>query len=315
MSGKYEAAVALSVTAGISIPKVAVLMCTHNGSEWIREQLNSILMQEGVQVDLFISDDHSTDETIHVISEYIEEANIHIALSSPLKKRGSAASNFFHLFSLYDCHGYDYIALSDQDDIWFSGKLERAHKSLAIHAAAAYSSDFVAFWPNGRRKHYRKSQPQRGYDYIFEGGGPGCSYVMTAKFYGYLRLWVLNNQKLISKIWMHDWFIYALARASGEAWFIDKFCSFMYRQHSNNTIGVNDGWLGTISRLRLINRGLYREQVMLFAQILPKIKRDWARALGFGWAGNFYIIRNIRETRRNFWDRFFLLILCIFNIF
>mgnify|MGYP001812577018 CR=1 FL=1 len=46
-----------------TIPEVAVLLCTLNGSDFLAEQLNSIQAQRDVSVRLFVSDDGSTDGT------------------------------------------------------------------------------------------------------------------------------------------------------------------------------------------------------------------------------------------------------------
>ena len=44
---------------------------------------------------------------------------------------------------------YDYIALSDQDDVWDNDKLYRAISSLDKFKCDAYSSSVNAFWPSG----------------------------------------------------------------------------------------------------------------------------------------------------------------------
>ena len=43
--------------------KVAVMMSTYNGEKYLKEQVNSILEQENVEVDLFVRDDGSIDNT------------------------------------------------------------------------------------------------------------------------------------------------------------------------------------------------------------------------------------------------------------
>ena len=48
-------------------PKVAILMASYNGQQWIDQQIESIFSQKNVEVELFIRDDKSTDETIKKI--------------------------------------------------------------------------------------------------------------------------------------------------------------------------------------------------------------------------------------------------------
>ena len=49
--------------------KVAILMATYNGSKYLKQQLNSILKQTYQNFVLFISDDHSSDNTLDIINQ------------------------------------------------------------------------------------------------------------------------------------------------------------------------------------------------------------------------------------------------------
>jgi glycosyltransferase involved in cell wall biosynthesis len=51
-------------------PKVLVLLAAFNGSDWIVEQIESILGQEGVDLSLLIGDDGSTDGTLAKLEGY-----------------------------------------------------------------------------------------------------------------------------------------------------------------------------------------------------------------------------------------------------
>ena len=48
---------------------ISVAMATYNGERYIRDQLNSILNQLKSNDEVIISDDGSTDNTIHIIEE------------------------------------------------------------------------------------------------------------------------------------------------------------------------------------------------------------------------------------------------------
>ena len=45
-------------------------MCTYNGTQYIREQLDSILKQTYPIYELIIQDDCSTDDTVEIVREY-----------------------------------------------------------------------------------------------------------------------------------------------------------------------------------------------------------------------------------------------------
>ena len=51
-------------------PRVMVLMSTYNGGQFLREQIDSILAQKGVEVRLLVRDDGSKDDTCAIRSEY-----------------------------------------------------------------------------------------------------------------------------------------------------------------------------------------------------------------------------------------------------
>ena len=85
--------------------------------------------------------------------------------------------DLFRLFRVVDFSGYDYISLADQDDVWLDCKLARACKLLREDEAEGYSSNVLAFWPDGRERLIEKAFPQRRWDFLFEGPGPGCTFV------------------------------------------------------------------------------------------------------------------------------------------
>lgn len=53
--------------------KINVLMSTYNGEKYLKEQIDSILNQKGVEVYLTIRDDGSTDHTLEIIDDYVKK--------------------------------------------------------------------------------------------------------------------------------------------------------------------------------------------------------------------------------------------------
>ena len=49
---------------------VAVLLPTYNSEKYLKEQLDSILNQVGINVKIYISDDGSTDNTLKILKVY-----------------------------------------------------------------------------------------------------------------------------------------------------------------------------------------------------------------------------------------------------
>jgi glycosyltransferase involved in cell wall biosynthesis len=118
-------------------------MATYNGSLYLREQMESILSQLLPEDELIISDDHSTDDTRSIVASY-QDARIRL-ITNP-GKRGHV-QNFAH--AMAHATG-EFIALSDQDDIWTENRLERMLDQL--HRMPKYSlvvGDFTEFDRSG----------------------------------------------------------------------------------------------------------------------------------------------------------------------
>ena len=159
--------------------KICILLAAYNGENWINEQIDSILSQKNVEITIYISCDLSTDSTIDIIDSYPKGKIIVMPYG---QKFGAAAPNFYRLIKDVDFSSFDYIALSDQDDIWLDDKLISAIHKIKSENAVAYSSNVTAFWSNGTKKIINKAAQQREYDYLFESPGPGCSFVLQKDF-------------------------------------------------------------------------------------------------------------------------------------
>ena len=246
---------------------IAVLLAAYNGKAYIKEQIETILNQQDVHVSIFISIDISNDGT----REYLEEIygkNTQVIILEDIGHFGGAAKNFFRIMRDVDFESYDFVAFADQDDIWYPDKLSRAIKRLYETKSDGYSSNVLAFWEDGREQLIEKSQPQVAYDYLFEAAGPGCTYVMTTTLAMQIKQIIVENWDTVNHLWLHDWFCYAYARANGFLWVIDEWPSMKYRQHSQNQVGVNQGWKAFVHRLKKVVFGGAMEQSYEIASLV-----------------------------------------------
>jgi glycosyltransferase involved in cell wall biosynthesis len=99
-------------------PKISVVLTSFNGMQFIEEQLNSIIAQSIKPNEIIVCDDGSTDGTIQLLKKF--EANNQIKLILNNTNLGILA-NFKLGASLANSNNY--IAFSDQDDIWLPNKL------------------------------------------------------------------------------------------------------------------------------------------------------------------------------------------------
>ena len=108
---------------------ISVCMATYNGGVYLKEQVDSILSQEleeGQQLELIVSDDNSTDNTIALLESYRDD-RIKIFRHKPHARYRhynalmSASKNFEN--AIAHASG-DAIFLSDQDDVWYPQKIK-----------------------------------------------------------------------------------------------------------------------------------------------------------------------------------------------
>ena len=111
----------------VEIKKISVVMCTYNGARFIREQLDSILNQTYPIYELIVQDDCSTDETVEIVKEYqvrFYQVDIKIYIN---EKNLGFNRNF--LTAIQKAKG-EYIAIADQDDIWYKYKIEKQIETI-----------------------------------------------------------------------------------------------------------------------------------------------------------------------------------------
>lgn len=311
--------VAKDCAGSMRSPKVVVLIATYNGEKWILEQIYSLLSQVGVQVTLLISDDYSTDLTFDLILG-LSKVHDNIKILENTCSHGGAGLNFYRLIKEVNIDDFDYVALSDQDDIWDEDKLIRHIRLLRDNAADGVSSNVTAFWTDGRQLLIDKAQPQRSLDYLFESAGPGCTFLLTPWLVGKVKEQLLAKDSLAREVLLHDWLTYAVCRAYGRRWVIDCVPSVYYRQHNHNVLGANSGFKAKWARLLKVNQGWYRQEVIKVTTSCIKITPNarLVEVLNLLKSKNYFVrlrlLGYVRIARRSFLDRVFLAlsILCGF---
>lgn len=107
--------------------KVDVLMSTYNGAKYLKEQIDSIMNQENVDISITIRDDGSKDNTIPIIEEMQAKYTDKIRLIKG-ENRGYKVS--FALLLGLARDDVDYYAFSDQDDVWKKEKTNMGVEKL-----------------------------------------------------------------------------------------------------------------------------------------------------------------------------------------
>jgi rhamnosyltransferase len=259
------------------LPRALVLLAARNGQAWIERQIASVLSQRGVAVRLCVRDDGSADATRAIVAR-LAEADPRVSLFPDHAATGSAAGNFFRLVAEADARDCDIVAFCDQDDEWFIDKLARARAALLRSSAGGYSAAVQARWADGREKRLGQNPRQRPADYLFEGAGQGCTFVLTAALFAQVQAMLLKTPAAAAKIHYHDWAVYALARSLGAGWIMDAEPALTYHQHAANDTGARSSLGGILRRVDKIRDGWYRAQVDAIVAFVRAInpRDEWA---------------------------------------
>lgn len=209
--------------------KVEVFMSTYNGEKYLREQIDSILNQAGVDVRLTIRDDGSTDETRNILQEYENNGRVRVLYG----KNIYLTKSFFTLVNNSDGES-DYYAFADQDDVWRENKLCTAvsilEKNAGDRVAVYYSALEVV--DSELNYMYTISKPYNNFaTSLVINEVAGCTMVFNKK------LLQLNKQYSGENARMHDHWFYLLCLAVHGYVYCDSNSYILYRQHSNNSVG------------------------------------------------------------------------------
>jgi glycosyltransferase involved in cell wall biosynthesis len=234
-------------------------MCTKNGESYIKEQLDSIKNQTYKNIDLFISDDGSDDNTVSMVREFMSE-NMDFSITLLDGPRKGFGLNFFYTLHGLKKYNYKYFAFADQDDVWEENKIETAIKYIDKNTdrSCLYCSRTTYIDSFGKKigmspKFLKKPSFQNALVQSIAGGN-----TMVFNNHAFKVLQKININKTIVS---HDWLAYIFVTAYDGLIIYDKDPKILYRQHKGNEIGSNNGLLQILKRLSNLMRGDYKKWI------------------------------------------------------
>ena len=215
-----------------------MVIATHNGARYLREQLDSLAAQTLAPLEIIVTDDASTDDTLEIVRNFASESQIQFRIIENQQALGFR-NNF--LKGALAARGA-LVAFCDQDDIWDPNKLELCatyanDRSIALIVHTAVSVDA------SNRKLGLFSQGIKG-----SGVKPPLSYDPWLTFFGFsmvfrrdlLDIWSTKDRFLDFIVpghsIAHDRWIMFLAQIVGRTVEIDRPL-VRYRQHDRNLFG------------------------------------------------------------------------------
>lgn len=280
--------------------KVAILLATHNGADYLLEQLSSIFSQIGVQCTIFFSDDNSTDTTVEIL-ENLRCTNMNTHKLS----FGSAAANFIHLISTFDEYqNFDYVMLSDQDDIWLPNKIIQAIQKMSEVNACTYFGSFYP-WDHKKISYFNIENKYTNYLHLFGNLSPGFTFSFTS--IAFLKIQKIINEKFehLGELRWHDWLLYFIVKEHKLQYVVSADAHTLYRQHSNNDTGLAINIDAIKMRIKYLFSDEMDKQLnilMLFA-VQSGSKKLLKCALRLNLTDRFHLLCNLTRLRKSLISR------------
>ena len=238
-------------------PRVAVVLGYFNGHNYISDQLRSILDQNHSAVHVYLCDDMS--EPRFSFDGLLLDSDQLSKISIGVRSRNIGfVNNFLNtLASIPD--EFEYFAFSDQDDIWYQSKLERALAVLAnaptdkpaLYCARTEFVDAASEQTLGYSPRFNK--PPSFANALVQNIGGGNTMVFNR-----VARDLIINTVLDSTVILHDWWCYQIVTGVGGYVVYDPEPCLKYRQHGNNLIGANKSFRSLFLRTLGLLKGQFR---------------------------------------------------------
>lgn len=222
-------------------PDLDILLPTYNGSEYIKQLMDSLCRQSWNRFTLLTYDDGSTDDTARCVDAYRDRLQITRIGNPDGTNRGALKS--FEL--LMDNSTAECMMFCDQDDIWNEQKVEKCLSVYSLQKKRFGSiplllfSDCSLVTDDGGNPSKNSFLSFQGintrcvsdpYYLVFRNPAPGCSMLINRALAG-------TSLPIGDTAIMHDWWIIINAAIQGQIVHVpEKLVS--YRVHKSNTLGV-----------------------------------------------------------------------------
>ena len=227
-----------------SKPRIEVLLATYNGGRFLPQQVDSILGQTYRNLTILARDDGSKDDTCQILAAYAARYPDRFRVISGAPT-GHPKLNFS---ALVDASSAEYVAFSDQDDVWLPDKIERSLAAMARLEAHSRPdepllifSDLTVVDQNLRQvnpslwamQHHRPDRVHHFARLLTQNIVTGSTMLMN-------RALLRMALPMHPNAFMHDWWIALVACAFGKADYLTE-PTVLYRQHPDNVLGAAGG--------------------------------------------------------------------------
>ncbi|MEO6186412.1 MAG: glycosyltransferase family 2 protein [Steroidobacteraceae bacterium] len=258
-------------------------LTTCNGAKYLREQLASHVAQTLLPCEIVVSDDCSTDASVSIVEAFARQSPVPVRLIRNPTRLGYS-ENF--LATIARCRG-DFIALSDQDDVWTPDKLaicleamRASEAALTMHSAAVVDGDLNVIGELRQFGAGRKAVlPPLAIDPL-----PLMAYGLTLVFRRRLLQLVdcaarPHSASFPEQLMSHDEWIFLLASIFGTIAIVpDRLV--LYRQHGANVYGEASAPGSGVQRWRQISLAGYERRLAFLSEVASVLEQHGPRLEG-----------------------------------
>jgi len=211
-----------------SLPFVSIALCTYNGEKYLTQQLDTLVNQTYKNLEIIAVDDRSTDNTLDILKSYAQKHSNFIVYQN---KHNKGFLKNFEIASTY-CKG-EFIAYSDQDDLWHPEKIELMVKAIGDNILIYHDSELI---DDNNRPIGKKMSDL----FNFYRGGESEVFLFYNCVSGHamlIRKSLLDYAFPLRENYFHDWWLAYVATNVGTIDFIPQ-ALVQYRQHSTSSTDV-----------------------------------------------------------------------------
>lgn len=208
---------------------ISIALATYNGEKFLTEFLDSVYSQSYQNIEVIAVDDCSTDGTAIILEKYKQTHGLKYEVNA---KNLGFIKNFEKVLSL--CTG-EYIALADQDDIWFPEKLptllDNIGNNLLIHSDAVLIDADKNVIASSFTKFSNKKVNQSSFkNLLLYNNVTGCTSMINREL-------IQIAMPFPDKIMYHDWWLALVAAKHESIKYLPQQLLY-YRQHENVSGGA-----------------------------------------------------------------------------
>lgn len=216
---------------------ITILLSTYNGEKYLKQQLDSLYAQTYKNIKIIVRDDGSTDSTMEILELY----NLNILSSN--KNVGSSNSFFILLEYALKTTDSEYFMFCDQDDIWYSDKIDKTLKKmeelekkysnlpLLVHTDLNVVNNRLSIINESFMLYQKIDAKYNAFNnLLMQNIITGCTTMLNKKLSEICC-------PVSSDFILHDWWIGLVASTFGKIGYLNE-STISYRQHDSNSIGA-----------------------------------------------------------------------------